>query len=87
MSMPEDYDELEKAYGEFLKKLFKVQKNHCDNMEILESSIMRLQIDTIGNSMKSIRNVLDNYFKRKRIKDAETRDIRENEQRRTDTKN
>ena len=68
MSMPEEYDELEKAYGEFLKKLFKVQKNHCENMEILESSIMRLQIDTIGNSMKSIRNVLDSYFIRKSLR-------------------
>ena len=85
MSIPKDYDELEKEYGKFLKKLFKVQKNHHDNMDFLESSTIRLQIDTIGNSMNTIRNVLDNYFKRKRIKDAETRNSRENEQRRTDT--
>ena len=65
MSMKEDYEELEKSYSKFLDSLFQLQKNHNDDMYFLESSIIRLQIDTIGNSMKSIRNVLDNYITRK----------------------
>ena len=65
MSIKEDYEELEKSYSKFLDQLFQLQKNHNDKMYFLESSIIRLQIETIGNSMKSIRNVLGNYITRK----------------------
>lgn len=65
MSIKEDYEDLEKSYSKFLDNLFQLQKNHNGEMHILESSIIRFQIDTIGNSMKSIRNVLDNYITRK----------------------
>ena len=61
----EEYEELEKSYGEFLDHIFQIQRNHNDKMDILESSIIRFQIDTIGNSMKSIRNILDSYIIRK----------------------
>ena len=64
MSIKEDYEELEKSYSNFLDNLFQLQKNYNDKMAFLESYTIRLQINTIGNSMKSIRNVLGNYITR-----------------------
>ncbi len=64
MDIKEDYEELEKSYSNFLDHLFQLQKNCNDKMTFLESYTIRLQINTIGNSMKSIRNVLGNYITR-----------------------
>ena len=75
MSLKEDYEELEKSYSKFLDQLFQLYKNHNDKLYSLESSIIRLQTETIGNSMKSIRNVLGIYITRKHDIDDKRRNI------------
>ena len=59
----EEYEELEKSYGKFLDHLCKIQTIHRDNMNPQERFIVDHQVDIIGSSMKSIRNILDHINK------------------------